>query len=141
MSSTSPLSDTVFLPLRYASWWLGIGVVMLLTVAALLLLPVSGPNVGPPYADKLVHMLVFCILMTWFAGIVQPGYRWALFAALLLFGASMEALQSVVYWRSGEFLDLVFNLVGLIVGWGLARAGTAGWIKRLESGWSGGSPT
>ena len=112
---------------------------MLLTVAAVLLLPLRGPDVGPPY-DKLVHALVFCILMTWFSGILQPGYRWAIFAGLLLFGVLLEVLQSVSYWRSGEFLDLVFNAIGLLIGWALARAGMAGWTQRLESGWFGESP-
>ena len=141
MSLTSPPSDSIVLPLRYPSWWLGIGVLMLLTVAALLLLPMRGPDFAPAYTDKLVHTLVFCILMTWFSGILKPRYRWAIFAGLLLFGTSMEWLQSLVYWRSAEVLDLLFNVIGLLIGWALARAGMAGWTQRLESGLFGEPPT
>jgi VanZ family protein len=141
MSSTSLPSDSVVLPLRHPAWWLGIGALMLLSVAALLLLPLRGPDFGPAYSDKLAHTLVFCILMTWFSGILQPRYRSAIFASLLLFGTSMEWLQSLVYWRSAEVLDLVFNAVGLLIGWALARAGMAGWAQRLESGLFGKRPT
>ncbi len=141
MSLTSPPSDSIVLPLRYPSWWLGIGVLMLLTVAALLLLPMRGPDFAPAYTDKLVHTLVFCILMTWFSGILEPRYRLAIFASLLLFGTSMEWLQSLVQWRSAEVLDLFFNVIGLLVGWTLVRTGMAGWTHRVESVLFGESPT
>ena len=141
MSLTSPPSDSIVLPLRHPSWWLGFGALMLLTVAALLLLPMRGPDFAPAYTDKLVHTLVFCILMTWFSGILKPRYRLAIFASLLLFGTSMEWLQSLVVWRSAEVLDLLFNVIGLLIGWALARAGMAGWTQRLESGFFGERPT
>jgi VanZ family protein len=141
MSLTSLPSDSIVLPLRHPSWWLGIGVLMLLTVAALLLLPLRGPDFGPAYTDKLVHTLVFCILMTWFSGILKPGYRLAIFASLLLFGTTMEWLQSLVHWRSAEVLDLLFNVIGLLIGWLLARAGLASWAQRLESTLFGEHPT
>ncbi len=141
MSLTSPPSDSIVLPLRYPSWWLGIGVLMLLTVAALLLLPMRGPDFGPAYTDKLVHSLVFCVLMIWFSGILKPRYRLAIFASLLLFGTSMEWAQSLVHWRSAEVLDLLFNVIGLLIGWALARAGLASWAQRLESTLFGEHPT
>jgi VanZ family protein len=141
MSLTSLPSDSIVLPLRHPSWWLGIGVLMLLTVAALLLLPLRGPDFGPAYTDKLVHTLVFCILMTWFSGILKPGYRLAIFASLLLFGTTMEWLQSLVHWRSAEVLDLLFNVIGLLIGWLLVRAGLASWAQRLESTLFGEHPT
>ncbi len=141
MSLTSLPSDSIVLPLRHPSWWLGIGVLMLLTVAALLLLPLRGPDFGPAYTDKLVHTLVFCILMTWFSGILKPRYRLAIFAGLLLFGTSMEWAQSLVHWRSAEVLDLLFNVIGLLIGWALARAGLASWAQRLESTLFGEHPT
>lgn len=137
----SPRSDSIVLPLRHPSWWLGFGVLMLLTVAALLLLPMRGPDFAPAYSDKLVHTLVFCVLMTWFSGILQPRYRLAIFASLLLFGTSMEWLQSLVHWRSAEVLDLLFNVIGLLFGWALARAGMAGWTQRVESTLFGEPPT
>ena len=129
----SPPSDYVVLPLRYSSSWLGIGVLMLFTVVVLMLLPLRAPNVAPAYSDWFAHALVFCILMIWFSGILQRSYRWAIFAGLLLFGALLELLQSFIDWRSGEFLDLVFNTIGLLIGWVLVRAGMAGWAQRLES--------
>ena len=129
----SPPSDYVVLPLRYSSSWLGIGVLMLLTVVALMLLPLRAPNVGVAYSDWFAHAVVFCILMIWFSGILQRSYRWAIFAGLLLFGALLELLQSFIDWRSGEFLDLVFNTIGLLIGWVLVCAGMAGWAQRLES--------
>lgn len=133
MLSMSPPSDYAFLPLRYSSSWLGIGVLMLLTVVALMLLPLGAQKVAPVYSDWFAHALVFCILMIWFSGILQRGYRWAIFAGLLLFGALLELLQSFIDWRSGEFLDFVFNAIGLLIGWALVAAGMANWAQRLES--------
>ena len=141
MSLTSPPSDSIVLPLRYPSWWLGIGVLMLLTVATLLLVPMRGPDFAPAYSDKLVHTLVFCILMTWFSGILKPRYSLAIFASLLLFGTSMEWLQSLVVWRSADVLDLLFNVIGLLIGWALARAGMGGWAQRVESSLFSDGPT
>lgn len=134
MSLTSLPTDSIVQPLRHPSWWIGIGVLMLFAVASLMLVPMRGPSFGLEFSDKLAHMLVFCVLMTWFSGILKPRYRLALFAGLLLFGTSMEWLQSLVYWRSAEVLDLLFNVIGLLIGWALSHAGMAGWAQRVESG-------
>jgi VanZ family protein len=133
MSSTNPPSDPLTLPLRAIAWWLGIGFLMLAVVLVLSLAPLPEQPLIQKTSDKLAHAAAFFLLLVWFSGIFRPRYRRALFIALLVFGASIEFMQSFTTYRSAEFLDLVFDAVGLGLAWALAAAGLSGWCLRLEA--------
>ena len=73
-----------------------------------------------PYADKVVHLVLFALL--------AAAVRWrcgpALTGALLVvaYAAASEGVQAVALaTRSGDVRDLVADLVGAALGWGLAR--------------------
>jgi uncharacterized protein YacL len=70
-----------------------------------------------PGADKMLHCLVFCILMLWPATTFDRKSNVALAAVFLLgIGILMEYLQTFIPGRSAELMDVVFDGVGLIVG-------------------------
>lgn len=88
---------------------------MLLAIAGLALVPnLVAMNTG---ADKMLHMLAFCILMLWPAITFQKTLHVVL-SMILLFGVgiSMEILQEFVPQRNSELMDAVFNGGGIILG-------------------------
>lgn len=106
------------------------------TARALLLIAVVGvawlafdPN--PPQAadtgwDKSNHALAFAVLavlaMAAFPG--PPARPGRVGLALLAYGVFIEAVQSQIPGRSGEWPDLLADAVGLAIGlalWGAAR--------------------
>jgi VanZ family protein len=122
----------VIRPLRFASLWIGLGVVFLLVGVVLALLPIALP--GPlRLSDKLLHLTAFLACTIWFSGIFvrQAGLRVAF--ALFLYGLLIEWLQSLTRYRFAETIDVMFNVGGIGAGWLLARVGLGSWCEKLES--------
>ncbi len=89
---------------------------------AVLFAPVDDVPAAPAGVDKLVHLLLFLALAVtgrW-AGVGVPS----LAAGLLAYGAVSEVLQAVTALaRSGSVADLVADVLGVLVGLGVWRAG------------------
>lgn len=68
-------------------------------------------------ADKMLHLLVFCILMLWPATTFDKLLNVAL-GAIFLFsvGLGMEYLQSFIPGRSADFMDVASNGLGILAG-------------------------
>lgn len=68
-------------------------------------------------SDKMLHLLVFCILMLWPATTFDTTKNVALSAvALLIVGICMEFLQRFIPGRTSEVMDVVYNTGGLAAG-------------------------
>ena len=74
-----------------------------------------------PYLDKLVHTAIyffFCLI--WYAPFKDIFINKTLiylFIFSILFGVFIEFLQEkAVYYRTGELLDIWFNVLGTIIG-------------------------
>lgn len=68
-------------------------------------------------ADKMLHLLVFCILMLWPATTFDTVKNVAISAViLLLLGIGMEFLQRFIPGRTSEVMDVVYNTGGLAAG-------------------------
>lgn len=96
--------------------WYAVGALLLLLVAVLSLLPVSGGEVN----DKLAHGVTYFILGGWFA--LLAGNRYALawtFAALVAYGGLIELLQAMTPYRQAEGADLLADAAGVGLGIGL----------------------
>lgn len=96
--------------IAFAIW-----VFVLLGVGALALTP--GLMSMQPGADKMLHMLIFCLLMLWPAMTARKIHH-AIYTALLFFSAGLciEIMQSFVPGRNTEALDILYNTVGIITG-------------------------
>jgi len=98
---------------RLIVFWYGIGALLLLLVAVLSLLPVSGTGVN----DKLAHLVTYFILGSWFALLADNRYLLAwTFAGLVAYGGMIELLQGMTSYRDGEWGDLVANSSGVALG-------------------------
>lgn len=135
------------LPLRYAPQWRIASVVLVLAVAAATLTPAVW--FWPDKAqlanwiggiDKWAHLLTFMVLAVWFSGQFRPRSYWRIALGLFIFGTLIEVCQRWVGYRSGDLLDLTADVIGIIVGLGIAFAGVGGWSLWVES-WIGENKT
>lgn len=94
----------------FLMWLLSLGF-----VAALALVPnLMSINTG---ADKMLHMLAFCMLMLWPAMTFDKSFN-VVMSMLLLFsvGIGMEIMQGFIPQRNSELMDVVFNGGGIVLG-------------------------
>lgn len=104
--------------LQTHKWTLAFGACAL-AVLTLSLMPAPPPALGTGW-DKSNHLLAFATL-TWLALHAFPQRLRSLLLGLLAYGALIEILQSFTPTRSAEWLDLLADCVGILLGWGAAR--------------------
>lgn len=103
--------------------WLWAFVGCVLAVLVLAVIP-SPPRVFTTGWDKSNHLLAFAV-MAWLGCQAFPR-RVAII--LLAYGALIEILQSFTPTRSAEWLDLLADCLGILLGWGLV------WIAGVAAG-------
>ena len=78
--------------------------------------------------DKAQHAAGFAGLTA--VGLLAfPQRPWRLMLALLLFGGAIEVAQAATGWRQGDWLDLLADAVGIVIGGGLFQ-----WLGRRDRG-------
>ena len=70
--------------------------------------------------DKSNHLLAFGVL-TCLGGKAFPKRLAIVLPALLAYGALIESMQSFTKSRSGEWLDLFADMLGILIGWIVIR--------------------
>lgn len=119
-------------PLRWFALWRGLGWALVITVVILSLTP-SVPG-GASLGDHFGHTLAYAVLAFWF-GILYPRTTATLFAVgFALMGLVLEVLQDFSAFRTFQWLDLVANLLGVSLGWILARTALGRllyWAERI----------
>ncbi|MBB5955813.1 VanZ family protein [Saccharothrix tamanrassetensis] len=91
-----------------------------------LFMPQSGVPDSPPGTDKVVHVLLFALLAV--TGLVARLPRNALLAALVAYAAVSEVLQwlIVALGRGGDVVDGLVDVLGIALGWLVARLAFSG---------------
>jgi VanZ family protein len=102
----------------------GLGSILML-VLALMPLELRDERTFPA-SDKVAHVVAFaCLALTACRG--WPA-RWSrIVAGLVLYGAAIEVLQSLVPLRSASLSDLAADVVGILAGLLIARGCAARW--------------
>lgn len=116
--------------LRFFQLWLGLGLAACAVLIYLCLIP-QPPQLNISHIDKFEHGLAFAVLGAWFAAILPRHYLW-IFIALAALGGGIEVLQSLTAYRSGDVLDMLADVIGIIVGLACARAGLMRWLYHLD---------
>jgi len=120
-------------PLKLKVLWLTIGWTYLAVViyGSLTSSPPDLP--GFPGADKWLHLIAYTMMMLWF------GFLYRSRRSLLVLGASfialgivLDLLQGATSYRSMEFLDMMANALGVLIGGLLARTRIGLALSRLE---------
>lgn len=131
------------LPLRHARWWRVVSVLILVFSLIAAMSPEFWffDNRGKALlwfqnADKWLHWLAFVVLSVWFSGIVEKRRYWLVALGLMLFGFLVEFCQLQVSYRTADWLDIMANTLGIIVGLTIAVAGLGGWGPRFEDWFS-----
>jgi VanZ family protein len=127
------------LPLFYRRSWQVASFFLLFSVLALALVPAIWlwPQSADGFwklPDKLLHALTFMLLAVWFSGQFQRSSYWRIATGLLVFGALIEACQSMLPYRSAETGDMIADVIGIVCGVIIGLMGVGGWSMRVE-GW------
>ncbi len=95
---------------------------MVTSVVAILVLALmpAPPAMVTTGWDKSNHLLAFGTL-TWLALRAFPQRLKSALLGLLAYGALLEILQSFTDTRSAEWLDLLADSAGILLGWGLIK--------------------
>ena len=94
------------------------------TIIYLSLIPHPPQPVNFQYSDYLEHALAYALLMLWFCQIYQKqAHRIRLALCLIALGVSMEFLQRMTGYRYFEYMDMLANSAGVLLGWALAKSG------------------
>lgn len=116
--------------LSFFRLWLGLGLIACAVLACVCLLP-HPPQPDISHFDKFEHALAYCVLGAWFAAILPQRYL-RVFIGLALLGAVIEVLQSLSGYRSGDVLDMVADIIGIVAGLACARAGLMRWLYHID---------
>ena len=111
---------------------MAIGIAMLLLITIVCLMPSQSlPQTG--MSDKSEHMLAFAAVAFWFGSIVMR-YDIPWLALLLVgFGGLIEIGQAFMGWgRSGDWLDLFADSIGIAAGIALALTPVGRWARWVE---------
>ena len=131
MTSSQPAPR---LPARWLRWrdptvrqrqtviWTTIAVGYMALMGIVAVAPVESPSVSGVSLDKLAHLCEYWLL-TWlafraarFMGIPRrTALRWISLTAIG-YGAMLEGVQRLVPYRSAEWLDVVANSLGVLLG-------------------------
>lgn len=98
---------------RWAFWLCALAVLTLALMKPIDHMPSTG-------WDKANHALAFLVLAVLGAS-AYSGRLLRVLAALLAYGVLIEVLQGMTGYRDAEWLDVVADGVGLLLGWPLAR--------------------
>ena len=127
------------LPLQYAVRWQLASLLMLTTVLTAALMPAvwwwsdkTKALSWFEHFDKWLHGITFLVLSIWFSGLYRKGAYWKLGLGLLAFGLFIEACQAMVSYRTADWIDVVADVTGIIIGLVIGIAGTGGWCLRVE---------
>jgi VanZ family protein len=82
------------------------------------------------YIDKIIHTLVFVFLVLWFSG--QVKMTLSFFVIMSFYGCIVELVQYYLPYRSFEWLDLLFNQIGIVIGIMIGEALLKKWSLNLE---------
>ena len=119
-------------------WW-GLGLLLVLTVCVLSLIHLPQmPLALPKLSDKWQHVLAYFAMMGWFSQLIVRK-RTLVKAALCFFamGVALEFLQGLTGYRSLDYVDVLANSTGILLGVGLAFTPLAlvlSWVDRCLFG-------
>lgn len=90
-----------------------------LAVLALALTPTAS-RIATTGWNKTNHLLAFAVL-AWLGLKAYPRHAAAVLIGLFAYGALVEILQVFIPSRAADWTDLIANILGLLLGWGVGQ--------------------
>ena len=124
-----------FYDLERPKLWFNLGFLMIFFVTFIMLAPpewlfISEIDEESTYIDKIIHMLVYAFLVLWLSG--QVRMTLSFFVIVSFYGYIIEFIQYYLPYRSFEWLDLLFNQIGIVTGIIIGDVLLNGWSLNLE---------
>ena len=124
-----------FFHLERPKFWFTLGLLVIIFVTFIMFAPPewlfsSEIKEESIYIDKIIHTLVFVFLVLWFSG--QVKMTLSFFVIVSFYGCIVELVQYYLPYRSFEWLDLLFNQIGIVTGIIIGEALLKKWSLNLE---------
>ena len=124
-----------FYHLERPKLWFALGFLVIFFVTFIMLAPPewlfsSEIKEESIYIDKIIHTLVFVFLVLWFSG--QVKMTLSFFVIMSFYGCIVELVQYYLPYRSFDWLDLLFNQIGIVIGIIIGEVLLKKWSLNLE---------
>ncbi len=120
--------------MHYRSLWLILGFFYIGLIFAGSLLRVPDFDISISHTDKVLHFLMYFILVGWFVQLYpKPDKRIQILIAAILLGMLIEYLQGMTNYRSFDFIDEIANSIGALSAFLLARTTFASLLATFDS--------
>src|SRR5690349_5193767 len=121
----------MMLPLRLPRFWVSLGWAFVSLALIFSLVPNGIPGTQD-VNDKVLHVVGYCALTLWFAGIYPRSRYMLIGAAFLGMGILVEVLQgAMAVGRMAEVRDVYADALGISLALLLAYAALGGWALRV----------
>lgn len=105
----------------FKTLWLSLGIAYIVFILAVSLLRVPEVQLSLDQSDKIIHFLLYFILVGWFVQLYKRmSKRLIILAGAITLGMFIETLQGMTGYRSFDLLDQVANSIGAICAFLLA---------------------
>ena len=122
--------------LRFAKLWMTLGWILIALIVLLSLWTVR-PQVivfGHTVGGKFEHLIAYLVLMLWLANIYpQKSQRLWLSAGLIAIGMCLEFLQSMIPGRRFSYTDMIYSVVGVLIGLVLTKTFLSMCLLRFDA--------
>jgi VanZ family protein len=99
--------------MHFRRLWLILGTIYIGLILTGSLLRAPEIELPFPFADKIIHFLMYFILVGWFVQLYhRRASQWGILCFAILFGLGIEYLQGLTNYRSFELLDAAANAIG-----------------------------
>lgn len=119
--------------MHYRRLWVFLGIIYIAVILAVSLLRVPEINIEFSHTDKIIHFLMYFILVGWFIQLYhKPESRLAILLAAILFGLLIEYLQGMTSYRSFDYVDEIANSAGAALAFLLAGTSFNTLLGRID---------
>lgn len=125
------VNDTA-LPLRWRLLWRAIGWLLVAVIVATSLLPIQQP-LAVPASDKWQHFVAYAVLTSWFCFLYRRPRHLRIAVASVALGVLIELLQPLTGYRQAEWLDVLADMGGALIGYAACGTRFAEVLLRLEN--------
>ena len=118
-----------FFKLWFTLGWLLVGLVIFFSLS-----PSQQDATLFSHSDKFLHIFSYAFIMFYFGCIYLPErtYR-RLGVGFILMGFVLELIQGLIGYRTMEYLDMLANLTGVLIGWLLSKTTLSAALVYAES--------
>ena len=108
--------------MHYRTFWLVLGFIYIGIILTGSLMRVPDVNIHFSYMDKIMHFLMYFILVGWFVQLYhKPVSRLLTLLGAILLGLLIEYLQGMTAYRSFDYVDEIVNSIGALCAFLLAH--------------------